>query len=242
MAIKWIFLDLDNTLWDFDGNAEDALNVLHDRHQLKHHTGYEVDQFVALYKDVNQAYWLRYERGEVDKETLRTKRFTDTFDLMGLPHALQPENIWQEYLDICPRMTKLMPGALQCLELLSSKFKIGILTNGFEGTQTLKLSESGIGNFVDYLQTSERVGFAKPSIDFFQLALNYANIDASEVLYIGDNINTDVWGGLNAEIQTYWYHLENQVHLIEEKISNHSLFGGIVQDLCHWSNSIVAEF
>jgi HAD superfamily hydrolase (TIGR01549 family) len=155
---------------------------------------------------------------------------------------LQPENIWQEYLDICPRMTKLMPGALECLELLSSKFKIGILTNGFEGTQTLKLSESGIGNFVDYLQTSERVGFAKPSIDFFQLALNYANIDASEVLYIGDNINTDVWGGLNAEIKTYWYHLGNQVHLIEEKISNHHLFGGIVQDLCHWSNSIVAEF
>ncbi len=242
MAIKWIFLDLDNTLWDFDGNAEDALNVLHDRHQLKHHTGYEVDQFVALYKDVNQAYWLRYEKGEVDKETLRTKRFTDTFELMGLPHALQPENIWQEYLDICPRMTKLMPGALECLEMLSTKFRIGILTNGFEGTQTLKLSESGIGNFVNYLQTSERVGLAKPSLDFFQWALNHANIDSKEALYIGDNINTDVRGGLNAGIRTYWYTPEIQENSIHDNIINHVLFGGIVQDLCHWSNSIVAEF
>jgi len=242
VAIKWIFLDLDNTLWDFDGNAEDALNVLHDRHKLKHHTGYEVDQFVALYKDVNQAYWLRYEKGDVDKETLRTKRFTDTFDLMGLPHALQPENIWQEYLDICPRMTKLMPCALECLELLSSKFKIGILTNGFEGTQTLKLSESGIGNFVNYLQTSEKVGLAKPSNEFFQIALNHANIDSKEAIYIGDNINTDVWGGLNAGILTYWYTqeiLENSNH---DNIFKHDLFGGIVHDLCHWSNSIVTEF
>jgi putative hydrolase of the HAD superfamily len=242
VAIKWIFLDLDNTLWDFDGNAEEALNVLHDRHQLKHHTGYEVDQFVALYKDVNQAYWLRYEKGEVDKETLRTKRFTDTFDLMGLPHALQPENIWQEYLDICPRMTKLIPGALECLELLKSKFKIGILTNGFEGTQTLKLSESGIGEFVDYLQTSERVGLAKPSLDFFQLALSNNSILASEVLYIGDNLNTDVWGGLNAGIKTYWFNQNDTDSVIESNILNHVLFGGVVQDLCHWSNSIVSEF
>jgi len=242
LAIQWIFLDLDNTLWDFDGNAEDALNVLHDRHQLKHHTGYEVDQFVALYKDVNQAYWLRYEKGEVDKDTLRTKRFTDTFDFMGLPHALQPENIWEEYLDICPRMTKLMPGALRCLELLSSKFKIGILTNGFEGTQTIKLSASGIGNFVDYLQTSERVGLAKPSIDFFHLALNHANINSKEALYIGDNIHTDVWGGLNAGIRTYLYSQETQENSINNNIMSHVLFGGIVQDLCHWSNSIIEEF
>jgi putative hydrolase of the HAD superfamily len=128
------------------------------------------------------------------------------------------------------------------LELLSSKFKIGILTNGFEGTQTLKLSESGIGNFVDYLQTSERVGLAKPSIDFFQLALTQANIDSSEVLYIGDNLNTDVWGGLNAGIKTFWFNQNNSDNLPEDKVLNHALFGGIVQDLCHWSNSIVAEF
>lgn len=242
MAIKWIFLDLDNTLWDFDGNAEEALNVLHQRHQLKLHTGYEVDQFVSLYKDVNQAYWLRYEKGEVDKETLRTKRFTDTFDLMGLPHALQPENIWQEYLDICPRMTKLIPGALDCLELLSSKFKIGILTNGFEGTQKLKLSESGIGNFVDYLQTSERVGFAKPSIDFFKHALSSVNSRSDEVIYIGDNLNTDVFGGINAGIRTYWFQNNDSTLMIDESIVSHKLFGGVVPYLSHWSNSIVQEF
>ena len=24
-AVKWVFLDLDNTLWDFDANAEEAI-------------------------------------------------------------------------------------------------------------------------------------------------------------------------------------------------------------------------
>ena len=239
MSIDWVFLDLDNTLWDFDGNAEEALKVLFDRHQLEFHTNYQVDQFILLYKDVNHAYWAKYEKGEVDKETLRTRRFTDTFELMGLPHALHPNNVWQEYLDICPLMTRLMPGALECLEILSKHFKIGILTNGFEETQTIKLKESGIGRFVDFVQSSERVGLAKPAPDFFQLALNSVNCAAENAIYIGDNFKTDVLGGLSVGMRTFWYRYDNTIQ-IEYPISQSLLpfYGGEISDLCHWALSL----
>ena len=52
-GVKWVFLDLDNTLWDFDANATEALKELYRRHHLHLHTDYHVDQFVALYQDVN---------------------------------------------------------------------------------------------------------------------------------------------------------------------------------------------
>jgi putative hydrolase of the HAD superfamily len=236
--VEWVFLDLDNTLWDFDGNAEEALKVLFEKHRIEFHTGYKVEQFVALYRDVNHAYWARYERGEVDKETLRTKRFSDTFDLMGLPHALQPENVWQEYLDICPLMKKMMPGAIDCLKLLSEKFKIGILTNGFEQTQTIKLKESGIGFFVDYMQSSERVGIAKPSKDFFNLALNSVSCDVQNAVYIGDNFQTDVLGGLQSGIKTYWYRLSGDLQNTSELLEFGDLYGGEVSDLCHWAQTL----
>jgi len=240
VAIDWVFLDLDNTLWDFDGNAEEALKVLYERHNLAFHTNFKVDQFISLYKDVNQAYWAKYEKGEVDKETLRTKRFTDTFDLMGLPHALQPDNVWKEYLDICPLMTRLMPNALESLEILSKQFKIGILTNGFEETQRIKLRESGIGQFVDFIQSSERVGIAKPSKNFFNLALNTVNCLNSNAVYIGDNFKTDVLGGLNAGIRTYWYKIDSHSMLNENEIEKFDgLYGGEVSDLCHWATSLI---
>ncbi len=238
MSVEWVFLDLDNTLWDFDGNAEEALKVLFEKHQIEYHTGYKVEQFVALYRDVNHAYWARYERGEVDKETLRTKRFSDTFDLMGLPHALQPENVWQEYLDICPLMTKMMPGAIDCLKLLSRKFKIGILTNGFEQTQTIKLKESGIGLFVDYMQSSERVGLAKPADAFFKLALNSVGCKPKNALYIGDNFRTDVLGGLQSGIKTFWYRLPGDAQYTSELKEFGDLYGGEVSDLCHWAQTL----
>ncbi len=238
MSVEWVFLDLDNTLWDFDGNAEEALKVLFEKHRIEFHTGYKVEQFVALYRDVNHAYWARYEKGEVDKETLRTKRFSDTFDLMGLPHALQPENVWQEYLDICPLMTKMMPGAIDCLKLLSKNFKIGILTNGFEQTQTIKLKESGIGLFVDYMQSSERVGLAKPAEDFFRLALNTVGCKPENAIYIGDNFKTDVLGGLQSGIKTFWYRLSGDLQNTSELLEFGGLYGGEVSDLCHWAQTL----
>ena len=44
-AVKWVFLDLDNTLWDFDANAEEAIKELYHRHELHLHCDFHVDQF-----------------------------------------------------------------------------------------------------------------------------------------------------------------------------------------------------
>ena len=231
--LKWVFFDLDNTLWDFDANAREALKVLFERHQLHLHSDYHVDQFISLYEDVNKAYWKKYEKGEVSKEILRTKRFSDTFDLMGIQPALQPSNVWEEYLEICPYMPILIPGALECLSLVSQKFKVGILTNGFEETQQIKLKSSGIGVFVDFMQSSERVGLPKPTSEFFSHVFESLSIGPSECFYIGDNLDTDVWGGIQAGIKTAFFDKDKNFHdvtLPSELVSN-KLFAGKFSNL-----------
>lgn len=240
-SLKWVLLDLDNTLWDFDRNAKEALKELFHRHNLELHTGFQVEQFIHLYEDVNKAYWSKYEKGEVSKEILRTRRFTDTFEQMGLSPALYPTSAWEEYLEICPVMTEMIPGALEALEIIKSKYSIGILTNGFEKTQSTKLECSGIAPFVDYFQSSERIGIAKPSIDFFNNALQYIGSNQSEVVYIGDNWKTDVKGGLDAGIHTFHYVYDESAEVNVNDISNHHKFGGHIVDLVDWANWIVTE-
>lgn len=233
--LKWVFFDLDNTLWDFDANAREALKELFLRHQLELHTGYGQEAFIQLYQEVNLTYWKRYEQGEVTKDVLRTARFTDTFAKMGLPPALYPPNVWDEYLDICPRMTVLIPGARECLRFFYNHVKIGVLTNGFEETQQIKLAESGLDSYISYMQSSEAFGTAKPSKTFFDAALDFASIDPSECIYIGDNWQTDVEGGINAGIFTYRYAYQNTP--IPSDIQTHPLFGGEVRSLTHWCQS-----
>ncbi|MEY2937855.1 MAG: hypothetical protein RL062_444 [Bacteroidota bacterium] len=227
-AVKWVFLDLDNTLWDFDANAEEAIKELYHRHQLHLHSDFHVDQFLALYKDVNAAYWLRYEKGEVTKEVLRTARFTDTFTAMGVAPALQPANVWQEYLEICPVMTRMMPGALDCLAELKKKYRIALLTNGFEKTQQTKIAVSGIAPYIDFMLSSEAIGIAKPDPKFFGLALEKAGCDAKEAVYLGDTWHTDVEGGMGAGIVSYWYRRGQDFRSMPQ---DDPCFGGVVEDL-----------
>jgi len=235
--IDWVFFDLDNTLWDFDKNAEKALHELYRKHDLHLHTTYRIEQFVQLYKDVNASYWKRYELGEIDKDKLRTGRFIDTFVAMGIEPALQPANIWNEYLEICPQMTDLMPGAIECLSKLSQVFKIGVLTNGFENTQNVKIEKSGIDKYIQFLQTSESAKLAKPNEEFFQLALSENGVNPTNCVYIGDNLNTDVWGGMNSGIITfhYLYDVNNTLDIA------HPLFGGTVTDLVDWACWLIAN-
>jgi len=232
-SLKWVFFDLDNTLWDFDANAREALKELFVRHQLHLHSDFHIDQFISLYEDVNKAYWKKYEKGEVTKEILRTRRFTDTFDLMGIQPALQPANVWEEYLNICPYMPVLIPGAMECLSHVSQKFKVGILTNGFEETQQIKLRSSGIGAFVDFMQSSERVGFAKPSAEFFMHVFDSLEIGSNECIYIGDNLETDVWGGINSGIMTAFFDKDlkySEIPLPKDLVEN-KLFAGKYSNL-----------
>lgn len=208
---SWVFLDLDNTLWDFDGNAEEALHVLFQRHAIEEHTGATAEDFVRVYNRINHEYWARYERGEVSKEVLRSARFTDSFRELNYPESLIPDGIWKEYLDICPVLTRLMPGARDFVEAIAPHYKLAILTNGFEQTQQTKLACCGLGEYFDFMLSSEGLGHAKPSSLFFEAALSKAQVDAHDCLYVGDTFRTDVIGGVESGIRTAWYLREREV-------------------------------
>jgi putative hydrolase of the HAD superfamily len=220
----WIFLDLDNTLWDFEANAEEALGELFHRHHLHVRSSFKVHEFIATYKEINAAYWKRYERGEIDKDSLRTGRFTDTFLEMGLPQEEHPENVWQEYLDICPVMTRLVPWAMGFLEMLKPHSSLAIITNGFAKTQKLKIQHSGIEPFIDFMLTSEETGLAKPDTRIFHLALSKAQIEGSQALYIGDTLDTDVRGSLEAQIPVIW--LNHAGTAVPAEVAEHPCFLG----------------
>lgn len=222
--LDWIFLDLDNTLWDFDANAEEALQVLFERHHLKVKSGYEVHEFCELYKSVNATFWKRYENGEIDKHHLRTERFVETFRQMGIPESEHPEDVWNEYLEICPLMTRMMPGAMEFLQKASKNAKLAIITNGFEHTQVKKLSCSGIEKYISFMVTSETFGIPKPNKEIFQFALEAAKTTSEHSLYIGDTFETDILGAIGAGIPVAW--VKSHDHENPADATSHALFRG----------------
>jgi putative hydrolase of the HAD superfamily len=78
--------------------------------------------------------------------------------------------------------------------LRDNGLKIGIVSNGRSVKQWEKIIRLGLQHFFHTVVISEEVGFEKPDIGIFEVALKKLNIKPHEALYVGDTLDTDILG------------------------------------------------
>ena len=66
--------------------------------------------------------------------------------------------------------------------------------------QYKKLAACGLRHYFDTIILSEDAGANKPSTQFFDYALHSSGADRATTLMIGDNLQTDILGAMNAGI------------------------------------------
>ena len=113
------------------------------------------------------------------------------------------------FLELLPTMTILFPYTLEALQYLVDKnYRLHLITNGFEATQHSKLKFSGLDKFFDAIITSESSNSLKPRKEIFEYAFQKTSARQEESIMIGDNIEVDIMGAMNAGIdQVYVNHL-----------------------------------
>lgn len=84
-----------------------------------------------------------------------------------------------------------------CLKRLSSKYKLGILSNTTPWT-ALDHHKLQIDKYVKMSILSCKVGVAKPDIKIFIYAQKITGLDAQELLYVGDSLEYDIKPALEA--------------------------------------------
>ena len=195
-----IFLDIDNTLLDF--NMAEAVAV---RKVLQQHSLPSDDNAVKTYSDINRMYWERFEKGEIPKSAIfegRFKTLLETFGMSGDVSALSKdycENLSEGYFKV--------NGAMELLEYLKQKgYKLYATTNGLSSTQFKRIKNSGIEPYFDAIFVSEQAGHQKPEKEYFEYVINHIpEKDKTKMLIVGDSQSSDILGGINSEIDTCWY-------------------------------------
>ena len=84
-SYRWLLMDADNTLFDFNAAEEYALT-----RTLVHYGVPTAPAIKACYKGANAAVWSAFEKGLISQEALRTKRFEllhQAQHIDGDPHA-----------------------------------------------------------------------------------------------------------------------------------------------------------
>lgn len=203
---KAVFIDLDDTLWDFHENARLSLqDVFVDRNLNNYFDDF--DEFFRIYAKRNIELWEQYGQGIVTKEYLMTERFRYPLAQMGLNDNKLAEEIGIQYLDILPTKKALIPHAKELLDYLYGKYPLTLISNGFTETQFRKMRSSNIEHYFKHIVLSETAGALKPDKQIFEYALKLNNVTADEAIMIGDSYAADIMGAINTGIRQIYFPL-----------------------------------
>lgn len=198
-AAPAVLLDVDDTLLDFHKAEAAALSkTLVDM-------GVEPKaETLSRYSVINAGLWEQLEEGLVTREQVLTSRFEILFNELGLAHSgYEARLLYENYLSIDHYF---MPGAPALLEALYGKYRLFIVSNGTASVQDGRIKSAGIARYFEEIFISERVGFNKPSPEFFARCFERIPGFAREsTLIVGDSLSSDIRGGINAGIKTCWF-------------------------------------
>lgn len=199
-----IFFDLDHTLWDFERNSALTYQELFQDFDPE----VDLDSFLEHYVPLNLEFWTAFREGRISKEKLRYERLKTVFDRMELriPDR-QIHYLSEAYIENLSLHTHLLPNCMETLDYLHQRYKMHIITNGFEEVQTRKLTNSGIAHYFDAVINSDRAGVKKPDPRIFQMALEAAGIRPESGVMIGDSLEADIQGARAVGLQALHFNV-----------------------------------
>lgn len=215
MQYRHIFFDLDHTLWDFETNAKDTLNDLYHHYELSKKGIEDFEGFFNRYSYHNERLWERYTKGFIKQDELRWKRMWLTLLDYKLADEVLSRNMAVQFLETLPSKKAIFPYTFEILEYLKTKsYRLHLVTNGFEKVQHHKLQHSGLHRYFEAVITSEASNSLKPHKEIFDYAFQQTGATEKESIMIGDNLDADIQGGINAGMDTVFVnHINIQAHI-----------------------------
>jgi len=208
---KDLFIDFDDTLYDTYGNAVIALRETFDAFHLERYFA-DPQVFYDAYWAANIDLWTRYSKGEIDRPYLIVERFRRPLSVgegLDVTEAFCLE-MSDRFLDFCSSKPGVVDGAHELMGYLKQKgYRMHMCSNGFHEVQYKKLAACGLRDFFDTVILSEDAGVNKPSPQYFDYALKVSGAERATTLMIGDNLNTDVLGALNAGLDAMLFNRWN---------------------------------
>lgn len=197
-----IFFDLDDTLWDFQKNFTLTFEYIFAQNDY----GMDLQEFLKVFIPINQKYWRLYREGKTDQFNLHKRRFEETFkQFEGALTSVEGEQIFKGYTLYNAAFTHLIPGTLEALEYLHNSYNLHILTDGFFESQVEKLKNAEIHDYFNTITASDEVGITKPHPKIFDEALKKANTQKENSVMIGDNLDFDVFGAIDAGLEAIFF-------------------------------------
>ncbi len=198
---QWLIFDADNTLFDYNQAEKKAL--LHTLNDFE--IPYDEKTIIGIYHTINHKLWMDFEKGLVEfQEEIKYSRTEQLFRVLKVDRNIT--HFAEDYLYNLSQNDQLLDNAYAVIETLAKMHQMIIMTNGMTVVQKPRFSKSPLSKFFKHIVISEEIKHAKPSKEIFDYAFRLMrNPDKNTVAIIGDNLGSDIQGGINYEIDSIWY-------------------------------------
>lgn len=202
---KAIFLDIDDTVFNFKKCSESALKETFSTLNLE----YNKNVFES-FSAIDERLWKQQKEELLTVAEVLDIRFAELSETLGLNYD---SNLAKEHFGkLLGEQYIMEPGIEEVLKELSADYKIYAASNGVLTMQENRLQLSELKKHFTDLYVSDDIGYAKPNINFFIESMDRAKLKASEILMVGDSLVSDIAGARAADIDSVWYNpysLEN---------------------------------
>ena len=194
--IRAITLDLDDTLWPFAPIGARIDQVLHDWLQV--HSPVTAARFdLAGMRELRERSFADNPHLHHDLSALRRLTLQQAFEMSGGDVALvEPA---YEVFYAARNQVECYPDALDALARIAARVPVAALSNG-----NADLVRIGLDHHFAFQLGSREHGAAKPQASIFHAACARLDVAPGHVLHVGDHVEMDVVGALDAGLRACW--------------------------------------
>ena len=200
--IKVVFIDIDNTLLDFDIAIKTGIKEGFKKYNLGEFT----DEMFVTFEHINNNLWESLQRKEITFSELKEKRFDIFFKELGI--NFNGQLFESNFRDFLFSFAYPVDGAIDLLNYLKNKgYILCAASNGPLKQQINRLTVGQMYNYFNYIFVSEDIGYSKPSKDFFKECFSRMNnkYNSSQSIMIGDSLTSDIQGAKNANMRSIFF-------------------------------------
>lgn len=206
---KGILFDLDDTLFNLQACETEALRNSLSKTLVRLTSSQVWPEVLTVYRNISMQYWKKRSIEGYSREQVVAFSLRDTLQVFNENTTHVPELASNYWIQFC-QSPQLNPGARTTLNLLHSRYRLGVITNGDSEAQRGRLKAADLLPFFSIIIISDEVGVSKPDVRIFEIALTKLAISPKDALYVGDSIRHDYQGCQSAGL-AFCHYLSNQV-------------------------------
>jgi FMN hydrolase / 5-amino-6-(5-phospho-D-ribitylamino)uracil phosphatase len=196
VKVRAICFDLDNTLWDVWPVIMRAEQKMYD-FLAQRYPRVVANVTIEMMRSAREQTAAAYPQMRHDFTFLRKQTLRDHAREFGYAEAMA-EEAFDAFIQ-ARNEVDLYADVLPALEQLRTRYRLFTASNG-----NADLGQIGIAHFFERTIAARQVGALKPDPAIFRKVIEGTDLQAHEVVYVGDDPLLDVVGARGAGMQAIW--------------------------------------